>query len=295
MEDKRVPIMMDRSLYQILDWQLLSQQFKPRDRDAHKGDFGHVLVIGGDHGMAGAVRMAAQAALSVGAGLVSVATHAEHLTVVNAACPEIMCHAVKTGIHLRPLIDKSTVIVLGPGLGQSDWSYELFETVIASSKHMVIDADALTIISKMTIKKDHWILTPHPGEAVRLLKSDIEEIQQERCESANAIVNRYGGVVVLKGAGSIVQAENDFPFLCNAGNPGMASGGMGDVLSGVLGGLLAQHFSLLSAAKTGVLLHAMAGDQAALKNGERGLLAMDLMPYLRRLVNPNKSSNHREI
>lgn len=276
---------MDGALYQILDWELLSQQFKPRDPAAHKGDFGHVLVIGGDFGMPGSVRLAGEAALRVGAGLVSIATHPEHVAVVSSGCPEIMCHAIDTADKVKPLLEKATVIVLGPGLGQGSWSRDLFELVLQAPQPMVIDADALNLLSVMPQKKSNWILTPHPGEAARLLHCETEEIQEERFESANAIVNQYGGVVVLKGAGSIVQAENDKPFICKAGNPGMASGGMGDVLSGVLGGLIAQHFSLLNAAKTGVLLHAMAGDEAAAKMGERGLLASDLIPYLTKLVN----------
>lgn len=277
---------MNAPLYQILDYASLSQQFKPRNRDTHKGDFGHVLVVGGDDGMAGAVRMAAEAALRVGAGLVSVATQPKNNLVVNAERPEIMCHAVHSGGDLQRLMKKATVIVLGPGLGQSDWSRMMFESAIYNSKPMVVDADALNLLSETRKKKNNWILTPHPGEAGRLLSCDAKKIQENRFESTAALAKEFGGVIVLKGAGTIVQAEGDVAFLCTAGNPGMASGGMGDVLSGVIGGLLAQHFSLLSAAKTGVLLHAMAGDIAAKNAGERGLLAMDLMPYLRRLVNP---------
>lgn len=242
-------------------------------------------MIGGDYGMAGAVRMTAEAALRVGAGLVSIATHAEHITAINTARPEIMCHAVNTSDDLQKLLDKATVVVLGTGLGQSEWSNILFKTALKIEKPMVIDADALNLLCKITYRKSNWILTPHLGEAARLLQSTVSEVQKERIESANKIVNCYGGVVVLKGAGSIVQAKDDSPYICESGNPGMASGGMGDVLSGVLGGLLAQHFSLLSAAKTGVLLHAMAADKAAADSGERGLLATDLMPHLRELVN----------
>ncbi|MCX7120541.1 MAG: NAD(P)H-hydrate dehydratase [Gammaproteobacteria bacterium] len=275
---------MTEALYQKLEWQPLSQQFKARDRAAHKGDFGHVLVIGGDYGMAGAVRMAAEAALRVGAGLVSVATHAENVAVVNASRPEIMCHAVDSADALNLLLNKASVIVLGPGLGKSDWSVMLFETAIKTAKPMVIDADALYFLSANKSRQNNWIVTPHPGEAARLLHCTVKEVQTERLAAAQNIVKLYGGIAVLKGAGTIVATENN-AFICEAGNPGMASGGMGDVLSGVLGGLLAQKFSLESAAKTGVLLHAMAADQAALEGGERGLLATDLMPYLRQWVN----------
>ncbi|HLB56455.1 MAG TPA: NAD(P)H-hydrate dehydratase [Coxiellaceae bacterium] len=275
---------MDAS-YQKLEWKKLSEQFKPRDRAAYKGDFGHVLVIGGDHGMGGAVHLCAEAALRVGAGLVSVATRAEHVLPLCESRPEIMCHAVKNAAQLLPLIKKATVIVIGTGLGKSDWSRELFQTALNTEQNKVVDADALNLLSEKPQKKNNWILTPHVGEAARLLHCSTAQVQADRFDSAKKLCNQYGGIIVLKGAGTLIQAENELPFLCEAGNPGMASGGMGDVLSGVIGGLLAQHFSLLSAAKTGVLLHAMAGDLAAKENGERGLLASDLMLYLRQLVN----------
>lgn len=269
----------------LLTSDLLATQFPKRQRNAHKGDFGHVLVIGGDVGMGGAVHIAAKAALRVGAGLVSVATHAAHVPMMNAACPEVMCHAVTTKDDLAPLLKKATVIVIGPGLGQSAWSRELFQAILELKKPTVVDADALNLLCASQRKQSNWILTPHPGEAARLLQCTAKEVQADRFLSTKKLMTQYGGVIVLKGAGTIVQSENDFPFVCAAGNPGMASGGMGDALSGVIGGLLAQQFSLLSAAKTGVLLHATAADEAAQADGERGLLASDLMPYLRQWVN----------
>lgn len=276
---------MKNTVYQTLDKNLLATAFPPRARDANKADFGHVLIIGGDVGMGGAVRLSAESALRVGAGLVSVATHPEHVTLVSGACPEIMCHAIEKASALSSLLEKASVIVLGPGLGKSKWSRQLFELVLSVDLPKVVDADALNILSESPQTQHNWILTPHPGEAARLLQEDTETVQADRIESANALANRYGGVVVLKGAGTIVQMENELPSICPYGNPGMATAGMGDVLSGVIGGLLAQHFSLLSAAKIGVLLHAIAGDEAAKINGERGLIATDLMPHLHRLVN----------
>lgn len=276
---------MKTALYQTLDKSLLTSIFLPRARDAHKGDFGHVLIIGGDHGMGGAVRLSAEAALRVGAGLVSVATRPEHLTLVSATCPEIMCHSIEKASELEPLLEKASVIILGPGLGQSKWSRQLFELAIAYDLPKVVDADALNLLSESMETQHRWVLTPHPGEAARLLQEKIESIQANRIESANALANRFGGVVVLKGADSIVQMENELPSVCPYGNPGMATAGMGDVLSGVIGGLLAQHIELLFAAKIGVLLHALAGDEAAKTSGERGLIATDLMPHLHRLVN----------
>lgn len=274
------------TLYQKLDWTELSQQFHQRDKAAHKGDFGHVLVIGGDHGMGGAVRMCGEAALRVGAGLVSIATHEEHVALINAERPELMCHAVNGAIELLPLLKKATVIAVGPGLGKSGWSRELLNVVLETSLPLIVDADALNLLSESPQKKNNWILTPHVGEASRLLHCTSEAVQANRYEAVKKLQSQYDGVAVLKGAGTLIQTnESTIPFLCEAGNPGMATAGMGDVLTGVIAGLLAQHFSLSSAAKTGVLLHAMAGDLAAENVGERGLLAMDLMLYLKKLVN----------
>jgi len=265
-----------------LQWEVLAQSLQKRDIKAHKGDFGHVLVIGGDHGFAGAVRLAAEAALRVGAGLVSVVTHKEHLSVVNDDRPEIMCHSTS---DLSWLLRKATVIVLGPGLGKSAWSKKLFRQAIAASQPKVIDADALNLLSEKPRSQSHWILTPHAGEAARLLGCTSSDIERDRLHAVKSLVKKYSGVAVLKGHHTLIQDAEEGPFVCHAGNPGMASGGMGDVLSGVIAGLLAQHFSLLSAAKTGVMLHALAGDEAA-KQGERGLLASDLFLHLRRWVNP---------
>lgn len=273
------------TLYQKLAWPLLSQQFQQRDRAAYKGDFGHVLVIGGDEGMAGAVRMCGEAALRVGAGLVSIATRETHIASINAERPELMCHAVNGTADLMALLKKATVIAIGPGLGKSDWSRELLNAVLPTSLPLVVDADALNLLSESPRKNNQWILTPHAGEAARLLHCTAESVQKNRFDSVKNLQIKYGGVAVLKGAGTLIQTEAPLPFLCEAGNPGMATAGMGDVLTGVIVGLLAQHFSLQSAAKTGVLLHAMAGDLAAADAGERGLLATDLMPYLRKLVN----------
>lgn len=261
------------------------QLLSPRARDAHKGMFGHVLIVGGNHGMVGAVRLAGEAALRVGAGLVSVGTQAQSITAIVSERPEIMAHAVKTANDLKPLLKKASVIVLGPGLGQTSWSRQLFKQVLNATLLKVLDADALNLLAKHTRKSENWILTPHPGEAARLLDCTVETIQANRIDAVQALQKHYGGVVVLKGAGSLV-CSNRCLRICSAGNPGMASGGMGDVLSGVIGGLLAQHFNLQQAAEYGVYLHALAADKAAnLRGGERGLLASDLMPYLQRLAN----------
>jgi NAD(P)H-hydrate epimerase len=197
-----------------------------------------------------------------------------------------MAHAVKTGKDLIPLIQKVSVIVLGTGLGQTRWSQQLWSRVLTAAQAKVLDADALNLLAKQCEKSDNWILTPHPGEAARLLNCTIKVIQANRIKAVKALQKKYGGVVVLKGAGSLICTDKSLR-ICLAGNPGMASGGMGDVLSGVIGGLLAQHFTLQQAAECGVYLHALAGDRAAAQNGERGLLASDLIPYFYQLINGN--------
>lgn len=258
---------------------------QPRLRDWHKGLSGHVLMIGGDKGFLGAPIMAATAALRVGAGLVSVATHPDHAALMTTIRPEVMCHGVAEPSELDPLIAKAKVVVIGPGLGQTTWGKTLWKRVRSIDLPLVVDADGLNFLSQDKTKNPNWILTPHPGEAARLLGKTTLAIQANRLSALRAIQAEYHGVCVLKGAGSLIQAPNGLPALCDKGNPGMASAGMGDVLSGVLGGLLAQGVPLPDAAKLGVYLHAMAGDLAA-KKGERGMIATDLFPYLRDLSNP---------
>jgi NAD(P)H-hydrate epimerase len=257
---------------------------KPRPRDWHKGLSGHVLIVGGESGYSGAPCMAGVAALRVGAGMVSVATRPEHANVLNSYHPEIMCHGVTKPDELDPLIKKARVIILGPGLGQTDWSKKMFEQVCKASLPLVIDADGLNLLADTKQFNKNWVLTPHPGEAARLLQTTPQAIQQDRLAALKEINQRYGGVSVLKGAGTLVMSAEDLPVICEKGNPGMATAGMGDVLSGVIGGWIAQGVPLADAAKLGVCMHAMAGDLAA-KEGERGMMATDLMPYLRRLSN----------
>ncbi len=277
-----------------LDLVDLNRLLPRRARDAHKGQFGHLLVVGGDHGFGGAALMAAEAAGRLGAGLVSVATRAEHLPALLARRPEVMAHAVRSGQELALLLARASAVVIGPGLGQSGWSEQLLAAVLASELPLVVDADALNLLAQWpALRRDNWLLTPHPGEAARLLGSDTATVGRDRFAAARALQQRFGGAVILKGSGSLV-ADGDTVSVCPYGNPGMASGGMGDVLSGVLGGLLAQHLSvgdvarlfIGDVARLGVCLHGRAADLAAAVAGERGLLATDLIPHLRRLANP---------
>jgi ADP-dependent NAD(P)H-hydrate dehydratase / NAD(P)H-hydrate epimerase len=268
----------------LLTQDLVSHLLPKRHRDAQKGDFGHVLVIGGDYGMAGAARLAAEAAARTGAGLVSVATRPEHVSIITTARPEIMCHGVNTLKDLLPLIDKASVVIIGPGLGQQQWGKDLLRTALNSGIPKVVDADALNLIAKDSIQSNDWILTPHPGEAARLLGESVQDIQHDRFMAVKKLQEKYDAICVLKGVGSLIKGESYFIYVCSAGNPGMASGGMGDALSGIIGGILAQGLTLEDAARLGVLVHALAGDLAA-KRGERGLLALDVIAEIRTIMN----------
>lgn len=266
---------------ETLELQQFAENLKPRPREFHKGDAGHVLMVGGDYGYSGAVRLAAEAALRVGAGLVSVVTRPENAWVLNVARPEIMCHA---DTELKILLEKANLIAVGPGLGRTSWGRKLLTIALKSDKPLIVDADGLNLLADMHLKQENWILTPHPGEAARLLKKTVSDIQLDRANSIAELKKKLGGVCVLKGAGTLVITSDSKLYKCEMGNPGMATGGTGDVLTGVIAGLVAQHMSLDNAAKLGVLVHALAGDLAA-KGGERGMIASDMMAYLREIMN----------
>jgi NAD(P)H-hydrate epimerase len=245
-----------------------------------------VLAIGGDRGTAGAIRLCGEAALRAGAGLVSVATQAEHIAALNAARPELMAHAVNGPQALQPLLARAGVLALGPGLGQGAWGHALWLAALDSGKPLVLDADGLNLLARDPRRfAQPAVLTPHPGEAARLLGATVAQVQADRFAAARALAARYGAVAVLKGAGSLVAEPDGRLDVCPWGNPGMASGGMGDLLTGIVAALLAQGCSAPEAARLGVGLHARAGDLAVRGEGERGLLASDLLAPLRRLLN----------
>ena len=265
----------------------LSGLFPLRPRDSHKGRNGHVLCIGGDAGSGGAVLLAVDAALHCGAGLASVATRALHVPALLARRPEAMAHAIDDAERLAPLLERADVIAIGPGLGQGEWGRALFAAALACDKPRVFDADALNLLAESPRRLCECdTITPHPGEAARLLGIATGDVQRDRFAAAQALCERYGAQVVLKGAGSIVASPDAAPAVICAGNPGMAVGGMGDLLTGCIAALLAQGFAPRDAAIAGALLHAGAGDAAAREAGERGLLPSDLLPWLRRLANP---------
>jgi hydroxyethylthiazole kinase-like uncharacterized protein yjeF len=260
-----------------------------RARAAHKGDFGRVLIIGSGPGMPGATRLAGEAALRVGAGLVTVALAAENVAAVAAGRPELICLAIKDRDELAEPLERADVVAIGPGLGRTEWARSLFHAALESGKPLVLDADALNLLAEDApgarhARNDGWVLTPHPGEAGRLLELPTDEVQRDRLAALDQLIERFGGTIVLKGAGTLVGATDSTPGLCERGNPGMATAGMGDVLTGAIAGILGQCRDPWLAARAGVLVHAMAGDTLA-RTGERGLLASDVARELRTCVN----------
>ena len=271
----------------------------PRKPSSHKGSNGHVLLLGGDHGMGGAIIMAAEAALRSGAGLVSVVTRSGHRPALLARRPEIMVTGTEDGrVDLPALFDRASNIVIGPGLGIGEWSRNLLRAALAGHSTrglpLVADADALRLLAQKAVpetdfpRKD-WVLTPHPGEAAALLGIDVAEVQRDRFAAVAELQCRFGAHCLLKGVGSLICVHGHPPrlSLCSEGNPGMASAGMGDVLSGIVAGLHAQGLPLEDSLCRAVCIHGEAADLAAEEAGQRGLIATDLMPFIRRLVNPS--------
>lgn len=270
-----------------LDWQDPQFHLSPRPRTAHKGDFGHVLVVGGNYGYAGAAAMSAFAAARAGAGLVSVATRPEHATNLFTQHPELMAHAMHDPNEIDKLIERATVLVVGPGLDKDEWAKRLAEKCFQSTKPLVVDADALGFLPNYTPREFTTIITPHPGEAGRLLGTDSKAVQADRYQAIQDLLRQFNAITILKGANTLIQAPGEVLKVCDAGNPGMATGGMGDVLSGVIAGLLAQGSEPWHATQMAVLCHAIAGDRASRAHGQRGLVATDLLPHIQDLVNDN--------
>jgi len=272
-----------------LDTSVVRQALPRRSRTSHKGQQGHVLIVGGGLGMPGAVRLTGEACLRAGSGLVTVATRPEHVSALVAGRPELMCRGVLSAMDLAPLLLLADVIAIGPGLGQDAWALDLFKAVMATDKPLIVDADALNLLAQQPVMRgshgEQWVLTPHPGEAARLLSSSTAHVQEARLQAVRDLGESYGGTVVLKGAGTLIWTRDELPALCDRGNPGMAAPGMGDVLTGIIAGIAAQCRDLSLAARAGVYVHAVAGDMAA-RHGERGMLASDLFVHLPSCVNP---------
>ena len=258
----------------------LAVQKLKRKADSHKGSFGRLLVIGGNKTMQGAAVMAAQAACRAGAGLVSVASPSGCAELIASVVPEVRGFPVTQAEEIELMLHQYGVVGIGPGLGQDSWSRTMWNITSVADVPLVVDADALNLLTVSPRSRADWILTPHPGEAGRLLGIPTREVQKDRIGSAERIVEKYGGICVLKGSGTIV-AGGQRLWICDQGNPGMATGGMGDVLTGVICALRAQGLTAEEAACLGVWLHAMAGDDSAAEAGEIGMIATDLLPGIR--------------
>jgi NAD(P)H-hydrate epimerase len=255
----------------------------PRAPTAHKGRFGHVLLIGGDHGFGGAILLSSESALRSGAGMVSLATRPEHVPAALGRLPEAMVLGTSSANQLMGLLDKVSVLVVGPGLGQASWGRALLSAAANAPLPQVWDADALNLLAAGAVKLPvDSVITPHPGEAARLLGISTAQVQADRPAAALALSKKYAAVVVLKGSGSLIAAADGRLAVCHQGHPAMATAGLGDVLAGLVGALRAQGMDAFAAACLAVWLHANAGAQQG-KFG-RGLAASDLIPAIRQLL-----------
>ncbi len=262
-----------------VDWRGL---LPARRAAAHKGDFGHVLVVGGAPGYSGAARLAGAAALRAGAGRVTLATHPQHAAWANFERPELMVRGVESGSALLPLLQAADAVVVGPGLGQEAWGRALWLAVADAAVPLVVDADALNLLAQAPRQCADWVLTPHPGEAGRLLRQSAAEVEADRPASVRALAARFGGVALLKGAGTLVADDPEAALACvTDGHPGMATAGSGDVLAGIIAALRAQGLSGSAAAGAGAAWHCAAARRArAVIGGERGMVAGDLIAAL---------------
>ncbi|HET8800738.1 MAG TPA: NAD(P)H-hydrate dehydratase [Marinobacter sp.] len=266
------------------DWPSCRGWLPRRAANAHKGGFGHVLVVAGERGFGGAGLLAAEAASRSGAGLVSLATRPEHVTAALCRCPSVMVHGIIHGSELPPLLESASVVVCGPGIGRGAWGQQVLQQVVNSKKVRVLDADALNLLSsRVAVPADNHILTPHPGEAARLLNCPVAEVEADRMAAARRLQALFGGTVLLKGAGTVVASESGQVDIISGSNPGMATGGMGDVLSGIIGALVAQIEDPARAATLGAAVHLAAANLASEKKGFMGLIPTDVIDALPRV------------
>ena len=278
----------------VVDYEDSISKVVYREQDAHKGHFGNVLIVGGDRGLGGAGLLSSRAAVYSGAGLTSLVTRPEHVSASLVSCPEVMVKGVDSGQDIEEHLVKPDVIAIGPGLGQSAWSEQMIQRVFWEAEKrdvsVIMDADALNLLTKLKLSSNlpkRLILTPHPGEASRLLNTSVAVIESNRFSAAAKIQKKFNATVVLKGSGTVICHKSGGTQkwgICDSGNPGMATGGMGDVLTGIIAGLLAQGLTLKEAAEAGVDLHAKAADQASLEFGEAGLTSSDVINELKYLL-----------
>ncbi|MCK1785428.1 NAD(P)H-hydrate dehydratase, partial [Pseudomonas sp. TNT11] len=206
-------------------------QLAARSPDAHKGQFGHLLVIGGDRGFGGAALLSAESALRSGAGMVSLATRLEHVPAALARLPEVMTVGVSSANQLMGLLEKISVIVIGPGLGDAAWGKSLLSVAANAKQPQVWDADALNQLATGSVSLPaNCVITPHPGEAARLMGMSTAEVQANRLKVARALSQKFNAVAILKGAGSLIASPDGRVARCDQGHPAMATAGLGDVL-----------------------------------------------------------------
>jgi NAD(P)H-hydrate epimerase len=262
------------------DTYVLLPHIKPA---SYKHQRGHCLIIGGAAGMGGAVCLAAESCLRAGAGLVTAFLHPQHLSALNVRCPEVMAHGFSDATAIHAAIAHANAIVIGPGLAQADWAVAAVKSALDSKKPIIMDADALRIAAHHDWDLSHAILTPHPGEAAALLKTPTAQLEHDRFLAVQQLQEKTQATVLLKGAGSLIADAKRLAVLCG-GNAGMATAGSGDVLSGVIGALLAQGLRGFDAALLGGAWHAEAGDRAAIA-GQHGMIASDLIKQLAQVAN----------
>ncbi len=278
---------MPQTKHEITDVQSLLPghlpQLPARSPSAHKGQFGHLLVVGGDRGVGGAALLSAESALRAGAGMVSLATRIEHVPAALARLPEVMTVGVSSANQLMGLLEKISVIVIGPGLGEAAWGKSLLSLAANTKQPQVWDADALNQLAKGNVNLPAGsVITPHPGEAARLLGVSTAEVQADRLKVARALSQTFNAVAILKGAGSLIASPDGRVARCDQGHPAMATAGLGDVLAGLVGALLAQGMPAYEASCLAVWLHATAGERQGFSG--RGLAASDLIPAIRQLL-----------
>ncbi len=283
-----------------IDQKIISRLWPEANPTAHKGDNGKLLCVGGNQGMSGAIRLCASAATRTGAGLTAAITHPNSLIPLQVASPEVMSQSITleqlkdTDNELVKRAEWADVLAFGPGFGVDEWAYLAYVMLSQQHKPKVVDADGLNLLAMLNkngdvafVRDEQRVMTPHPGEAARLLDVSTKEIERNRFAAVKQLQEHYGGVIVLKGAGSLIY-DGVRMYVCLAGNPGMASGGMGDVLSGVIAALLAKGLPIAIAARLGVILHSNAADLSVEQNGEVGLLATDVIESLRHAINSQR-------
>ncbi|WWO96435.1 MAG: NAD(P)H-hydrate dehydratase [Candidatus Dasytiphilus stammeri] len=267
----------------------LTEKFLPlKIPTSHKGQHGKLLLIGGDIGTAGAIILTGKAALRSGTGLVKIITHKLNIIPVLSNCPELMVQKYSRNT-LEKYIKWANTIIIGPGIGQQSWGKKIMFRIKQSHQPSLWDADALTFLANNRNIRMNRIITPHSGEAAKLLKMHISEVEKDRLQAAKLLAKYYGGVVVLKGSGTVIASHSGEVAIADVGNVGLATGGMGDILSGIIGSFLGQQFSIYKAAILGCIVHGVAADILS-ASGTRGMVASDLLPIIFKLVNCNRSS-----